>query len=306
MIDVKDIQKSYGNIHAVRGISFSIATGECYGLLGPNGAGKSTTINMLSTLFSPESGEILINGLDIKKSPEEVKKILGVVPQEIALYANFTAWENMLFWGGLHSLKSIELHKKAEELLQFVGLSDRKNEKIKGYSGGMKRRVNLACALLHSPRILLLDEPTVGVDPQSRNMIFELIESLNKQGMTVIYTTHYMEEAERLCDRIGIIDSGHIVAQGTLDELKEQSGIKDVIVMQCNQSPDAAAIAAKLNLEVEVTDHTIYIQTDNSKKDLTRCVISCSEAGYEIHHIDIQKANLENVFLKMTGKQLRD
>ncbi len=306
MIDVKDIQKSYGNIYAVKGISFSIAAGECYGLLGPNGAGKSTTINMLSTLFPPDTGEILINGLDIKKSPEEVKKILGVVPQEIALYANFTAWENMLFWGSLHSLKNNELHKKAEELLQFVGLSDRKNEKIKGYSGGMKRRINLACALLHSPKILLLDEPTVGVDPQSRNMIFELIESLNKQGMTVIYTTHYMEEAERLCDRIGIIDSGQIVAQGTLDELKQQSGIKDVIVMQCNQSPDAATIAAKLNLEVEVTDHTIYIQTDNSKKDLTRCVISCSETGYEIHHIDIQKANLENVFLKMTGKQLRD
>src|SRR6185312_7146115 len=221
MIDVKNIQKSYGDIHAVKGISFFISTGECYGLLGPNGAGKSTTINMLSTLFPPDAGEILINGLDIKKSPEEVKKILGVVPQEIALYSNFTAWENMLFWGGLHSLKSNELQKKAEELLQLVGLLDRKNEKIKGYSGGMKRRINLACALLHSPKILLLDEPTVGVDPQSRNMIFELIESLNKQGMTIIYTTHYMEEAERLCDRIGIIDSGVIVAQGTLDELKK-------------------------------------------------------------------------------------
>lgn len=306
MIDVNNIQKSYGDIHAVKGISFSIGAGECYGLLGPNGAGKSTTINMLSTLFPPDSGEITIEGLDIKKSPEAVKKILGIVPQEIALYSNFTAWENMVFWGSLHSIKSIDLHKKAGELLQFVGLSDRKNEKIKGYSGGMKRRINLACALLHSPKILLLDEPTVGVDPQSRNLIFELIESLNKQGMTIIYTTHYMEEAERLCDRIGIIDSGKIVAQGTLDELKQQSGIKDIIVMQCNLSPDATAIAAKLNLEVEVTDHTIYIQTDNSKKDLTRCVISCSEAGYEIQHIDIQKANLENVFLKMTGKQLRD
>jgi len=306
MIEVKNIQKSYGDIHAVKGISFTIKAGECYGLLGPNGAGKSTTINMLSTLFPPDSGEILINGLDVKKSAEEVKKILGVVPQEIALYSNFTAWENMLFWGGLHDIKKNKLHKKAEELLRLVGLSDRKNEKVKGYSGGMKRRINLACALLHSPKILLLDEPTVGVDPQSRNMIFELIEQLNQEGMTVIYTTHYMEEAERLCTRIGIIDSGTIVAQGTLDELKQQSGIKDVIVMQCNQQPDESAIAAKLNLEVKVTDHTIYIQTQNSKKDLTRCVIGCSEAGYEIQHIDIQKANLENVFLKMTGKQLRD
>ncbi len=306
MIDVKDIHKSYGNNHAVNGLSFSIKDGECYGLLGPNGAGKSTTINMLSTLFPPDSGEININGLDAKKNIEQVKKILGVVPQEIALYSNFTAWENMLFWGGLHSISADALHKKAEELLKLVGLSDRKDEKVKSYSGGMKRRINLACALLHSPKILLLDEPTVGVDPQSRNMIFELIEHLNKDGMTIIYTTHYMEEAERLCDRIGIIDCGVIVAQGTLEELKTQSEIQDVIVMHCTQTPNELAITTKLNLEVKVTDHTIYIQTGDSKKDLTRCVVSCSEAGYEIHHIDIQKANLENVFLKMTGKQLRD
>jgi len=306
MIDVRDIRKSYGEIKAVKGISFSIKTGECYGLLGPNGAGKSTTINILSTLFPPDSGEITIDGLDIKKSAEAVKKILGVVPQEIALYANFTAWENMLFWGGLHNINKTDLHKKAEQLLQLVGLSDRKDEKIKGYSGGMKRRINLACALLHSPKVLLLDEPTVGVDPQSRNMIFELIEQLNKEGLTIIYTTHYMEEAERLCDRIGIIDSGVIVAQGTLDELKEHSEIKDVIVVECSQTPDEAFLTSKLNLNVKVTDHTVYIETNDSKKDLTRCVIGCSDAGYEIHHIDIQKANLENVFLKLTGKQLRD
>lgn len=306
MIDVKDIHKSYGTTKAVKGISFSIKTGECYGLLGPNGAGKSTTINMLSTLFPPDTGEITIKGLDAKKSIEEVKKILGVVPQEIALYANFTAWENMMFWGGLHSINKTDLNNKAEELLRLVGLSDRKDEKIKEYSGGMKRRINLACALLHTPKILLLDEPTVGVDPQSRNMIFELIEQLNKDGLTVIYTTHYMEEAERLCDRIGIIDSGVIVAQGTLDELKLQSQIKDVIVVECSQTPDESFLTTKLNLPVKVTDHTVYIETDDSKKDLTRCVIGCSEAGYEIHHIDIQRANLENVFLKLTGKQLRD
>jgi ABC-2 type transport system ATP-binding protein len=306
MIEAKDIRKSYGSNQAVKGISFSIQSGECYGLLGPNGAGKSTTINMMSTLFPPDSGEITINGLDVKKSSEEVKKILGVVPQEIALYANFTAWENMMFWGGLHSIKKSELQKKAEELLQFVGLTDRKNEKVKSYSGGMKRRINLACALLHSPKILLLDEPTVGVDPQSRNMIFELIEQLNKEGMTIIYTTHYMEEAERLCDRIGIIDSGVIVAQGTLDELKKHSEIKDVIVVECNQTPDAAFLSSKLNLDVKVADKIAYIESNDSKKDLTRCVIGCSDAGYEIHHIDIQKANLENVFLKLTGKQLRD
>jgi len=306
MIEVKDIYKTYGKTQAVKGIRFSIKDGECYGLLGPNGAGKSTTINMLSTLFPPDSGEIVIDGLDIKKSPGDVKKILGVVPQEIALYANFTAWENMLFWGGLHSIPKSELHKKAQDLLVFVGLADRKDETIKSYSGGMKRRINLACALLHSPKILLLDEPTVGVDPQSRNMIFELIEQLNREGMTIIYTTHYMEEAERLCDRIGIIDSGLIVAQGTLEELKKQSEVKDVIVVECGKTPDESLLSATLGLPVKAIDHTVYIETSDSKKDLTRCVIGCSNAGYEIHHIDIQKANLENVFLKMTGKQLRD
>ncbi len=306
MTEVNDIRKSYGDTHAVKGISFSIKQGECYGLLGPNGAGKSTTINMLSTLFPPDSGDITIDGLDIKKSSEEVKKILGVVPQEIALYPNFTSWENMMFWGGLHSIKKSDLNKKADELLKLVGLSDRKDEKVKSYSGGMKRRINLACALLHSPKILLLDEPTVGVDPQSRNMIFELIEQLNKEGMTIIYTTHYMEEAERLCDRIGIIDSGAIVAQGTLEELKQHSEIKDIIVVECGQTPDESFLTGKLNLQVKVIGKTAYIESNDSKKDLTRCVIGCSEAGYEIHHIDIQKANLENVFLKLTGKQLRD
>ena len=306
MIDAKDIVKSYGKTQAVKGISFSIKAGECYGLLGPNGAGKSTTINMLSTLFPPDSGEININGLNTKTYSEEVKKILGVVPQELALYDSFTAWENMLFWGSLHSIDSRKLHDKANDLLKWIGLSDRKDEKVKSYSGGMKRRVNLACALMHSPKALLLDEPTVGVDPQSRNMIFELIEQLIKDGMTVIYTTHYMEEAERLCNRIGIIDAGKIMAQGTLDELRKFGKVTDVIVMQCSQIPDEKALSAKLNTPVRVTDHTAFIETNDSKKDLTRFVLGLSEAGCEIHHIDIQKANLENVFLKLTGKQLRD
>ncbi|NNM95834.1 MAG: ABC transporter ATP-binding protein [Bacteroidia bacterium] len=306
MIEVKDITKSYGDTHAVNGISFSIKAGECYGLLGPNGAVKSTTINMLSTLFMPDTGEIILDGKNVKNASEEVKQILGIVPQEIALYENLTAWENMLFWGSIYGVKGSVLLTKASDLLKWVGLEDRKQEKIKGYSGGMKRRINLACALMHSPKILLLDEPTVGVDPQSRNLIFELIQELNKQGMTTIYTTHYMEEAEKLCNRIGIIDCGKIIAQGTLDELKTQSGINDVVFVECTQEPDEKKLAERLNAQVVVQGNNAQIIGDDAGKNLTRYVVACADAGYEITHIDVRKANLEGVFLKMTGKKLRD
>ncbi len=306
MIDVKNITKSYGKTQAVRGISFSIKEGECYGLLGPNGAGKSTTINMLSMLFPPDAGQITIGGIAIAKSNTRIKNMLGIVPQEIALYDKFSAWENILFWGSIYGVKGKALEDKAEDLLKWVGLFDRRKEAVKDYSGGMKRRINIACALLHSPKVLLLDEPTVGVDPQSRNLIFELIQQLNKEGMTIIYTTHYMEEAEKLCNRIGIIDKGLIIAQGTLDELKTQSNVNDMILVDCNQAPDEKMLNDKLKTTVSVSENRISILSGDSKKDLTRVVTTCTDAGYEINRIDIQKGNLEGVFLKMTGKQLRD
>jgi ABC-2 type transport system ATP-binding protein len=306
MIEVQNITKSYGKTQAVRGISFSIKDGECYGLLGANGAGKSTTINMLSMLFPPDSGQITINGNDASKNNKPIKQIMGVVPQEIALYENFTAWDNILFWGSIYGISGKQLSSKAEELLQWVGLFDRKKEKIKEYSGGMKRRINIACALLHEPKVLLLDEPTVGVDPQSRNLIFELIQQLNGKGMTVIYTTHYMEEAEKLCNRIAIMDNGLVIAQGSLDELKAQSHVNDMIVIDCVQTPDEKTIAGKLHVEVLRHENSLSILSADSKKDLTRIVTTTTDAGYDISRIDIQKANLETVFLKMTGKQLRD
>lgn len=306
MIEVKNITKSYNDNQAVRGISFSIKDGECYGLLGPNGAGKSTTINMLSMLFPPDSGEITIGGINISKNNTKIKHMLGIVPQEIALYEKFTAWENILFWGSIYGISGKALEDKAEELLKWVGLFDRRKDVVKDYSGGMKRRINIACALLHSPKVLLLDEPTVGVDPQSRNLIFELIEHLNNQGMTIIYTTHYMEEAERLCDRIGIIDKGLIIAQGTLDELKAQSEVKDMILVDCAQAPDEKILSNKLNTTVSVNGERISILSADSKKDLTRVVNTFSDMGCDINRIDIQKGNLEGVFLKLTGKQLRD
>jgi len=198
------------------------------------------------------------------------------------------------------------LHDKAEELLKLVGLYDRRKEDVKNYSGGMKRRVNMACSLLHSPKVLLLDEPTVGVDPQSRNLIFELIQQLNKSGMTIIYTTHYMEEAEKLCRRIGIIDNGQIIAQGTLDELKKESKVNDMIVVDCAQTPDEKVLTSKLGTDVAINENTVTLLSSDSKKDLTKIVNTFTDSGYEITRIDIQKANLESVFLKMTGKQLRD
>jgi ABC-2 type transport system ATP-binding protein len=306
MIEVKNITKNYGKTQAVRGISFSIKDGECYGLLGPNGAGKSTTINMLSMLFPPNSGQITINGTDASNANVAVKQIMGIVPQEIALYDKFTAWENILFWGSIYGIKGKQLHDKAEELLKWVGLFDRRKEKINSYSGGMKRRINIACALLHSPKVVLLDEPTVGVDPQSRNLIFELIQQLNKEGMTIIYTTHYMEEAEKLCNRIAIMDNGQIVAQGTLDELKQQSAVTDMIVVDFTQAPDEKLLAEKLKSEISVFENSLTMLSSDSKRDLTRVVTTCTDAGFEINRIDIQKGNLESVFLKMTGKQLRD
>ncbi|HXP48980.1 MAG TPA: ATP-binding cassette domain-containing protein, partial [Bacteroidia bacterium] len=266
----------------------------------------STTINMLSMLFPPDSGQITIGGIDVSKGNTKVKSMLGIVPQEIALYEKFTAWENILFWGSVYGVKGKALTDKAEELLKWVGLYDRRKENVEAYSGGMKRRINIACALLHSPKVLLLDEPTVGVDPQSRNLIFELIQQLNKEGMTIIYTTHYMEEAEKLCDRIGIIDKGLIIAQGTLDELKKQSEVNDMILVDCVEAPDEKMLTDKLKTTVAVNDKRISILSADSKKDLTRIVTTCNDAGYEINRIDIQKGNLEGVFLKMTGKQLRD
>lgn len=227
MITVRSVYKTFGNIEAVKNVSFSIGKGEVFGILGPNGAGKSTIVNILNTLVRPDSGDVIIDGVNIRNDGETIKLIMGVVPQEIALYEELSAYENLIFWGGLYNIPKAELRANAIEILGFVDLVNRKDDRIKTFSGGMKRRINIACSLLHNPRILVLDEPTVGVDPQNRNHIFEVIERLNSEGMTIIYTTHYMEEAERFCDRIAIIDSGQIVAQGTLDELRHISGIND-------------------------------------------------------------------------------
>lgn len=319
MIEVKNLTKKFSNIEALRGISFTINKGEIYGLLGPNGAGKTTTISILSTLTQPDTGEISVNGFKLKKDAEKIKRIIGVVPQEIALYQELSAYDNLIFWGSLYDLATDKLKTKVDEILKLVGLFDRKNDKIKSYSGGMKRRINIASALLHSPEIIFMDEPTVGIDPQSRNLIYEVIEKLNKEGITIVYTTHYMEEAERLCKHIGIIDNGKIIAQGTLDELRESSDTKQCIIikvsnMMTERVEQERIISKFINEEMTEVPNgnfrfrngTLQYFSKDIKTDLIRLVNRLSKFGLEITHVDIQRPTLESIFLSLTGKELRD
>jgi ABC-2 type transport system ATP-binding protein len=307
MIDVSNLKKSFDTIDALKGISFNIPQGECYGLLGPNGAGKTTTISIMSTLIEPNDGKVSIAGYDLKKNPLECKKNIGVVPQEIALYNELSAYDNLLFWGGIYNVPKPELIARIDETVNLLGLTDRKNDKVKTYSGGMKRRINIASALLHKPNVLFMDEPTIGIDPQSRNLIFEVVEKLHKEGMTIIYTTHYMEEAERLCDRIGIIDNGEIIAQGTLDELRTSGSMKEsVVISYTNLSDEYYTIIANDWNDLQRFDDTIHFYSMNIQDHLAKIVLMCNKVGLDIKHIDIRKINLENIFLSLTGKQLRD
>jgi len=307
MISVSNLSKRYNTVQALKGISFDIKQGEFFGLLGPNGAGKTTTISIMNTILKPDEGSVEIAGYDLKRNPIECKKIIGVVPQEIALYNELSAYKNLIFWGGLYKIPSSELKLRINETLKLFGLLDRKNDKVKTYSGGMKRRINIASALLHKPKILFLDEPTVGIDPQSRNLIFEVIEKLHQEGMTIVYSTHYMEEAERLCDRIGIIDDGRIIAQGTFDELKSSNNMKETIVISfvdlTNELFDKIASAWK---DLKRIENSIHFYSSHVKNDLSKVILKCSEIGLDILQINIQKINLETIFLSLTGKQLRD
>ena len=307
MIEVSNLRKTFDTIEALKGISFNIQQGECYGLLGPNGAGKTTTISIMSTILEASEGKVSIAGYDLKKNPLECKRNIGVVTQEIALYNELSAYDNLLFWGGTYNVPKTELTKRIDETLDQLGLTDRKNDKVKTYSGGMKRRVNIASALLHRPKVLFMDEPTVGIDPQSRNLIFEVVEKLHKDGMTIVYTTHYMEEAERLCDRIGIIDDGEIIAEGTLAELRTSGSMKETVVISfTNLSDERYTTIVKDWYDLQRFEDTIHFYSMNIQGDLSKIIIKCNEVGLEIRNIDIRKINLETIFLNLTGIKLRD
>lgn len=311
ILEVKDLAKSYGDFTAVKGISFVIKEGEIFSLLGPNGAGKTTTISMLSTLYTPTSGDATVGGHSITKDPMAVKRVIGVVPQDLALYEDLTAKENLVFWGQMYGLGGKSLNSRVDEVLEQIGLTDKAKNRVKTYSGGMKRRVNIGVGLLHKPRLLFMDEPTVGIDPQSRRAILDTVKDLNQQGMTVLYTTHYMEEAQELSDRVGIIDHGELIALGTQDELTKQVGQTETLILHIgeNEDPDALAKAVS-NVEgvqkADVTNNEVSIITSDAKDILAAVVSKANERGIKIRSMDIREPNLEAVFLHLTGRALRD
>lgn len=307
MIEVKDLKKAYEGREALKGINFTIKTGEFYGLLGPNGAGKTTAVSIMSTILKADSGEVVIGNYYVDSESKNVKRLIGVVPQEIALYDELSAYENLRFWGGLYQVSGGELTDRANGLLKLFGLDTRKNDKVKKYSGGMKRRINIASALLHKPKVLFMDEPTVGIDPQSRNLIFEVIKELHREGMTIVYTTHYMQEAEQLCDRIGIIDSGQIITEGTLEELKNSSLIKETIAITfSNLDPSRVKEISTFWSDMKQVGNVVHFYSSDIESDLSKLVLKCSQLGADITNIEILKTNLETIFLNLTGKQLRD
>ncbi len=309
MIKVSNLNKSFGEIKALNGINFKVTEGEIFGILGPNGAGKSTTINILSTILKPDSGKVFLDNYELSENIKACKKIIGVVPQEIALYEELSAYDNLLFWGGLYDIDKKELKKNAEHILKALGLYDRRKTKIKTFSGGMKRRINIATALLHSPKILLMDEPTVGIDPQSRNLIFDTVNRLNDNGMTIIYTTHYMEEAEKLCNRIAIIDAGQIIACGNIQELRKISNTKEIISVKLNNrslNNEFEKLKHIITSKFDISGNLINIYSEDIKNDLPKLIAKLHDKGYKPLQIEIIEANLETIFLKLTGKQLRD
>ena len=311
ILEVKDLKKNYGDFAAVRGITFDIKAGEIFSLLGPNGAGKTTTISMLSTLYKPTAGDASIGGHSISKEPMAVKQVIGVVPQELALYEDLNARENLIFWGQMYGLSGKSLNTRVDEVLEQIGLVDKAKNQVKTYSGGMKRRVNIGVGLLHKPRLLFMDEPTVGIDPQSRRAILDTVKDLNRQGMTVLYTTHYMEEAAELSDRVGIIDQGALIALGTQDELTRQVGQTDTLILHTGENEDTEALAESLKrldgvLEAIAVDHEVSVVTPRAEDVLATVIGAANERGIKIHSIDIREPNLEAVFLHLTGRALRD
>ena len=309
ILQASGLVKRFDGLVAVNQVSFTIAEGETYGLLGPNGAGKTTSISMVAGLLEPDAGEVTIDGTRITTASTKGKGSIGLVPQEIAIYPDLSAGENLKFFGRLYGMSGQQLESRIDEVLHVIGLRERRDDLTREFSGGMKRRLNIGIGLLHRPRMLILDEPTVGVDPQSRNAILESVEQLSAEGMAVLYTTHYMEEAERLCDRVAIIDEGVIQAEGTRRELVAMVGETDRVSISADGDLQAAVSSV---LEVDgvrdavTSDHTIEILASDASPILPELLAKVSGAGTSIHGVEVIEPNLETVFLHLTGKALRD
>lgn len=311
ILEVKNLAKSYGDFAAVKGISFTIEEGEIFSLLGPNGAGKTTSISMLSTLYTPSAGDATIGGHSISKDAMAVRQIIGVVPQELALYDDLSARENLRFWGQMYNLGGKTLQTRVDEVLEQIGLTEKANERIKTYSGGMKRRVNIGVGLLHKPHLLFMDEPTVGIDPQSRRAILDTVKELNRQGMSVLYTTHYMEEAAELSNRVGIMDHGELIALGTQKELTRQVGQSETIILRLDEAQSAELLAGAIRAlpgvqQADVSEAQLTVITVSAEESLPAIIAKASETALKLRAIEIREPNLEAVFLQLTGRALRD
>ncbi len=309
LLDIQNLKKHFKNIKAVDGISFSVEKGDILGLLGPNGAGKSTTISMIATLSAPDEGRILFNGDDIVQNPKAIQQSLGLVPQEIALYPNLTGIENLQFWGRAYALSGQTLKKRIDQVSEVIGITDRLKDRVKKYSGGMQRRLNIGAALLHSPEFIIMDEPTVGIDPQSRNHILDTVKALANQNTTIIYTSHYMEEVELLCDRVCIMDEGKIIAAGTKDEITSSLGGGCELSLRLAK-PDAALCeklaALKEVKKLSAKDDMVFIVADDADTVTHAVIDTLNKSNATPLSFDTKKPSLETVFLNLTGRALRD
>ncbi len=309
ILEVQKIYKRFKDITAVDNVSFDMNEGEIFGLLGPNGAGKSTSINIISGLITHYEGDVIVEGKKMNGNSAQVKQMLGVVPQDIAVYKELTPEENLSFFGGLYGLRGKELKEAVDRTLEFIGLTDVRKKRVKQFSGGMMRRLNIGCGMVHRPKLIIMDEPTVGIDPQSRNHILEAIHQANREGTSVLYTTHYMEEAQELCDRIAIMDQGKIIANGSLEEL--QAIIVDSnfleLRLQEGEAIDQDSLSQVPGVKKINQERTlIQIESDRTIDNLNQIISWFSERKLTIHEIETKKPDLEDIFLALTGKQLRD
>lgn len=308
-VEVNNVVKRYGDKLSVDHLNMTIEAGEIFGLLGPNGAGKSTTMNMIVGLLPMDQGSITVDGIPVKERPLDVKRRIGLVPQDLALYENMSAADNVTFFGRLYGLRGGELKERVKEALRFVGLEERAMQLPHTFSGGMKRRLNIACSIVHRPKLIIMDEPTVGIDPQSRNHILESVRELNRMGSTVIYTSHYMEEVASLCDRVAIVDQGHVIACGTEQELRERVAGEEKIVMTASGLGEA--VLSELKQHPRITrilenENGLELYTSSSQNELQDILYICAKHDAVIHSVVCEQPTLETLFLNLTGRTLRD